>query len=117
MQIKPIIAAAGALACLISGWAAVAANVPNATGAALNREGRKAKAGEILTLAAMSEDKTDAKAGQAGPAGQNMANGGKVPAIKSVRNTRPKRDRHKDARACLDKTDNKAIIKCAHKYR
>lgn len=35
----------------------------------------------------------------------------------SVRNTRPKVDRHKDARACLDAVDNKAIIKCANKYR
>ena len=35
----------------------------------------------------------------------------------SVRNTRPKMDLHKDARACLEAANNKAVIKCANKYR
>ena len=114
MQIKPIIAAAAALACLISASAAVAAN---ASGAASNPDRRTAKAGEILMLAAMSEDKALAKPGQAGPAERDMTNAGKAPATTSVRNTRPKFDRHKDARACLDKADVKSIIKCANRYR
>ena len=117
MQIKPIIGAAGALACLISGWAAVAANAPIASGAALNLDGRITRAGEILTVAAMSEDTTQAKTGQADPAEQDMANTGKAPATTSIRNTRPKFDRHKDARACLNEANNNAIIKCANKYR
>ena len=35
----------------------------------------------------------------------------------SVRNTRPAKDQHKDARKCLDAGKNEAIIKCARKYR
>ena len=35
----------------------------------------------------------------------------------SVRNTRPAKDHHKDARKCLDGDKNEAIIKCAQKYR
>ena len=112
MQIKSIITAAGALACLMSGWATVAA-----TGAALNLDSRIAWAGEILTIAAMSEDQADAKIGQADPAEQDMANTGNAPATTSIRNTRPKIDRHRDARVCLNEANIKAIIKCANKYR
>jgi hypothetical protein len=68
-------------------------------------------------LAAMSEDKPGEKTGQADAAEQQMANTGTAPATKPVRNTRPKIDRHRDARACLDKADIKAVIKCANKYR
>lgn len=117
MQIKPIITAAAALACLISGWASVAANAAIASDAALNLDGRITRTGEILTMAAMSEDKAEAKTGQADPAEQDMANTGKAPATTSMRNTRPKIDRHKDARACLNEANIRAIIKCANKYR
>jgi len=117
MQIKPVIVATVALAWLITGWTAIAANAANATGAASNHDGRAAKASEILTLAATSGDKADAKTGQADPAEQDMTNAQRPPATTPVRNTRPKIDRHKDARACLDKADNKAIIKCANRYR
>jgi hypothetical protein len=117
MQIKSIITAAGALACLMSGWAVVAANAPIASGAALNLDSRTTRAGEILTMAAMSEDKADAKTGQADAAEQEMANTGNAPATTSIRNTRPKIDRHKDARVCLNDANTKAIIKCANKYR
>ena len=117
MQIKSIITAAGALARLMSGWAAVAANAPIASGAALNLDSRIARAGEIVTLAAMSEDKPEANTGQALPPEQDMANTGKAPATTSIRNTRPKIDRHRDARACLNEANTKAIIKCANKYR
>ncbi len=34
-----------------------------------------------------------------------------------LRAGRPATERHADARACLDKGDNLAIIKCAEKYR
>ena len=35
----------------------------------------------------------------------------------AVRNTRPAKDHHKDARRCLDAGKNEAISKCANKYR
>jgi len=46
-----------------------------------------------------------------------MAQPSKPDAPVAVRNTRPKTDRHRDARACLDAGNNAAIIKCANKYR
>ena len=48
---------------------------------------------------------------------ESMAKQGKRAINASVRNTRPATDRHKDARACLDKDKNEAIIRCAQKYR
>ena len=46
-----------------------------------------------------------------------MAKNSKRDIADSVRNTRPAKDHHKDARKCLDEDKNEAIIKCARKYR
>ena len=97
MQIKPIIAAAG-IACMLPEWTAIAADAPNPPS-------------EILIIA-MAEDMAEAKAGE-----QHMTEIAKPATTVSVRNTRPKVDHHKDARACLDAKKNEAVIKCANKYR
>ena len=54
---------------------------------------------------------------QAIPAQEDTAHTENSAATVSVRNTRPKMDLHKDARACLEAANNKAVIKCANKYR
>ena len=112
MQIKPIVATAGAIACVLLEWTAIAADAPNPSGDAVNYGGRMARAGEIFILQAMAEDKADAKTDE-----QHMTKTGKPAATVSVRNTRPRSDRHKDARSCLNAGNNAAIIKCAQKYR
>ena len=98
MQIKPIFAAASLIACMLPEWTGTAAGAPNPPS-------------EMLIIA-MTEDKADAKAGE-----QHMTETRKAATTVSVRNTRPKVDRHKDARACLDAKKNEAVIKCANKYR
>ena len=35
----------------------------------------------------------------------------------AVRNSRPRDDHHKDARACLKAGTNEAVIRCSRKYR
>ena len=99
MQIKPIIAAAGALACLLLQAAAIAADAANPSG-------------EAVILQAMAEDQADSEAGK-----RHMTKMEKPATTVSVRNTRPKTEHHKDARACLDLGKNEAVIKCANKYR
>lgn len=120
MQIKPIIAAAGALACILLEWPAVAAGAPIPSGAAVNYVGQIATAGENFILQAMAEDDADAKT-EATPEAmseeQDITRTGKPAAGVSVHSTRPRIDRHRDARACLDAANNLAIIKCAEKYR
>lgn len=85
-------------------------------------------AGFMLTgtgIAAMSEDQVNAtveKDPEAKSSGEPMTAGpmaqsSKPEAPLAVRNTRPKADRHRDARACLEAGKNEAIIKCANKYR
>jgi hypothetical protein len=84
-------------------------------------------AGFILTgtgIAAMSEDKVNATAEkdpEAKSSGEAMTAeptaSSKPQAPLAVRNMRPKADRHKDARVCLEAGKNEAIIKCANKYR
>jgi hypothetical protein len=46
-----------------------------------------------------------------------MAKNSKRDISDSGPNTRPAKDHHKDARKCLDKDQNEAVIKCAQKYR
>lgn len=46
-----------------------------------------------------------------------MAKNSKRDIDASVRNTRPAKDHHKDARKCLGGGGNEEIIKCAQKYR
>jgi hypothetical protein len=137
MQIKSIIATVGAFACMLPVYATIAADAPNASGAGLNGEHYAAQSSEIFMAAAMSEENAGMKTGPAQtadpeqapatakmepapqtiPAQQNMSNAEQSAATVSIRSTRPKVDRHRDARACLDLGDNKAIIKCANKYR
>lgn len=120
MQIKPIIIVAGAIAWMFLEWTAIAAAAPNPPGDAVNYDGHTARAGETFILQAMAEDETDANtevAPQAKSEEQDMMKTAKPVTTMSVRNTRPRIDRHKDARACLDAGNNEAVIKCANKYR
>lgn len=115
MQIKSILAAAVAIVLMIQGWTAIAA-----------QDSRNAS--EIFILQAkagdMPETKTEGKAEvksedvpEATSDGQPMTKPQKQVTTVSVRNTRPRTDRHKDARACLDAGNNESIIRCAEKYR
>jgi len=120
MQIKPIIAVAGAIACMFLEWTAIAAAAPNPPGDAVNYDSQTARSGETFILQAMAEDEADAKTEkdpEANAEEQHMAKTVKPVKTVSVRNTRPRIDRHKDARACLDAGKNEAVIKCANKYR
>jgi hypothetical protein len=87
MHIKPIIVATGVVIVMLSGASARAA------------------------------DMDSEQAPQAAPAQEDMMKTEKPAAMTTMRNTRPKVDRHKDARACLEMANNKAVIKCANKYR
>ena len=120
MQIKPINAAAGAVAFILLGWLSVAAAAPIPSGATVNHAGETTSAGEIFTLQAMAEDDAGAKT-EAMPEAmskeQDMSKAEKPVTSVSVRNTRPRVDRHRDARVCLDAGNNLAIHKCAEKYR
>lgn len=112
MQIKPITAAAGALACMLLGYASISAGAPDRSGAAVTNGDHSPRFGELVIVAAMSDEKAGMRIGQ-----EHMANTEKPAAAVSVRNSRPKMDHHKDARACLEAVNNKAVIKCANKYR
>ncbi len=92
MQMKSINVAAVVFACMLAPCTAFAA--------------------DAVSPAAMPE--ADAEMKSASPP---MAQATEPAAGMTVRNTRPKVDRHKDARACLESGDNKAVIKCANKYR
>ena len=119
MQIKPVISAAGVVASMLLSLTAIPASAPKPPGDAMNYDGQIASTGEIFILQAMAEDEADAKSGKALEARaeeQHMQKSGKPAPTKSVRNTRPKTDHHKDARACLDAGKNEAIVKCANKY-
>ena len=112
MQIKSILAAAVAFAFTVQGWTAIAAA----------QDSRNA--GEIFVLQAkageMPETKTEVTSEdvpEAASDGQPMTKPQKPVTTVSVRNTRPRTDRHKDARACLDAGKTEAIIRCAQKYR
>jgi len=112
MQIKSILAAAVAIAFMIQGWTAIAAHDSrNASEIFI----LQAKAGE------MPETKTEVTSEdvpEATSEGQPMTKPQKpTTTVVSVRNTRPRTDRHKDARACLDAGNNESIIRCAEKYR
>ncbi len=92
MQIKPFIAAAGASACLLLIWPAFAQDTPAATGEPQAEEAQSAMSDPEAAPAMAEQDAP-------------------------IRNTRPKLERHRDARACLEAGDNLAIIRCANKYR
>ena len=65
--------------------------------------------GAIFGMQAIAEDSKFSEDGMAKNSKRDIAD--------SVRNTRPAKDHHKDARKCLDEDKNEAIIKCARKYR
>jgi hypothetical protein len=115
MQIKSILAAAVAIAFMIQGGTAIAA-----------QDSRNAS--EIFILQAKAADmpqtktegKAEVKSGDvpgAAPEGQPMTKPQKPVTTASVRKPRPQHARHKDARACLDAGNNESIIRCAEKYR
>jgi hypothetical protein len=92
MQIKPIFAIAGAVAGMLLGCSG-------------------------LVAAAQDEpvEQTEITP-QPKPGGQEMMAEEKPAAI-PIRSGRPRVERHRDARVCLDAGNNVAIIKCAEKYR
>mgnify|MGYP001302727661 CR=1 FL=1 len=118
MQIKSILAAAVATAFMIQGWSAIAAQGSHNAGEIIMLAAKAAKAVEMPMTP--TEDKTEVKpegAPGAASEAQPMAKPEKQQTTVSVRNTRPRVDPHKDARACLDAGNNEAIIRCAEKYR
>jgi hypothetical protein len=112
MQIKQIYIAAGGLACMLLGWPAFLAAASN--------EGGQSAAEEIYILQAQAEDEaveeTELVPPQPMSEEKEMA-AEKKPVAVPIRSSRPRVERHRDARACLDAGDNLAIIKCAEKYR
>ena len=88
MQIKSVIAAAGVIAFMLVGCPALAADAANI------------------------EQDPEARLGE-----QHAMKAGKPGTTIAVHNTRPRTDRHKDARKCLNAGNNAAISSCAHKYR
>lgn len=116
MQIKSILAAAVAIAFMIQSWTAIAAAQDSRIASEIFT--LQAQAGDMPE--AKTEGKTEVKSTDdlgATSDGQPMTKPQKQVTTVSVRNTRPRTDRHKDARACLDAGNNESIIRCAKKYR
>lgn len=115
MQIKSILAATVAIAFMIQGWTAIAAqDSRNASEIFM----LQAKAGDMPE--AKTEGKSEVKSGDvpaAASEGQPMTKPQKPVTTASVRKPRLQHARHKDARACLDEGNNDLIIRCAEKYR
>jgi hypothetical protein len=126
MQSTSILAAAVAIACVLPGWTAIAADAPMPSGVVAAQDGRttsetfilQAKIEEISE--AKTEEKTEVKTEEA-PEGDSeekqMTRTQTSDTDVSVRNTRPRTDPHGDARACLNAGNNQAIIRCTEKYR
>jgi hypothetical protein len=110
MQIKPILAAAGAGACMFLGWSALVVAASN--------DGQSAVEEILITQAAAEGEPVEQTeiAPQPMSGGQEMTAAEKPAAI-PIRSGRPRVERHRDARVCLDAGNNLAIIKCAEKYR
>ncbi len=108
MQITLNPAMAIALALVLTGGAAIAAeqNKARSTGANDNFEAKTAGKAEVR-----SRDAADA-APEAEPTMKATKPAGTV----STRNTRPKASYHKDARACLNEGTSEAIARCSRKY-
>jgi hypothetical protein len=117
MPIKSILAAAVALAFMIQGSTAI-----------VSAE-EIAGTGDGFVMQAKAEDMSEAKTGTktevksedvpetAAEEQQPITKTRKAIAAVAVRNTRPRTDPHRDARACLGAGNNEAIIRCAEKYR
>ena len=112
MQIKSTLAAAVAITFMIQAWTAGAAD----------QDSRDAS--EIFILQERTEDmpkaKTEVKSEDVpedATGEQPMTKPRKQMKPVSVRNTRPQKDAHKDARTCLKARKNELIIRCAQKYR
>ena len=65
--------------------------------------------GAIFSMPAIAENSKFSEDGMAKNSKRDIAD--------SVRNTRPAKDHHSDARKCLNKDKKEAVIKCAQKYR
>ncbi len=120
MQIKPIIAAAVAIACIFLGWPAIAAGAPNPSGAAVNHDRESAAAGDTFVSQATIEEEsipTTEIAPTANPGEQTIPTTAKPVENVVIQSGRPRVERHRDARACLAAGNNVAIIKCAEKFR
>ena len=98
MWIKSIVAAAVAAGCMLTSVAGTAALSEEKVNATTEKDPEAKSPGEPMTA-------------------EPMAQSSKSAAPQTIRNTRPKADRHRDARACLEAGKNEAIIKCANKYR
>lgn len=101
MQIKSILAAAAAVTCTFLVWPAIAADGDKVTTPATTAQTDNAKSAEAPTA------KPEEKAMKKTP---------KPAAAMRVRSGPAGTDR-RDARACLNQSNNPAIIKCAEKYR
>ena len=97
MQIKSIVAAAVAAACMLTSMAGSAAMSEDKVNATTEKDPEARSSGEPMTAEPMAQTSKSA--------------------LQAIRNTRPKADRHRDARACLEAGKNEAIIRCANKYR
>jgi hypothetical protein len=97
MQIKSIVAAAVAAACMLTSMAGSAAMSEDKVNATTEKDPEARSSGEPMTVEPMAQTSKSA--------------------LQTIRNTRPKADRHRDARACLEAGKNEAIIRCANKYR
>lgn len=108
MQITLIPAMAIALALVLTGGAAIAAeqNKARSTAANDNFEAKTAGKPEVR-----SRDATDAA-----PHAESTRKATKPAGTVSARNTRPQADHHRDARACLKEGSSEAIARCSRKY-
>ena len=97
MHIKSIVAAAVAAGCLLTSVAGTAALSEDKGNATTEKDPEARSSGEPVTAEPMAQSSKSA--------------------LQTMRNTRPKADRHRDARACLEAGKNEAIIRCANKYR
>jgi hypothetical protein len=108
MQITLNPAMAIALALVLTGGAAIAAERNKAPSARAddNFEAKTAGKAEVR-----SRDAADAA-----PEAQSTVKATKPAGTVSTRNTRPQASHHKDARACLNEASDQAIARCSRKY-
>jgi hypothetical protein len=119
MPIKPIIAAASTVAWLLLSGPVFAEDAPDAS--EMQSDGQSVETVETVdisaTAAASADEPAAAPAPQPAPQAMDMADPER-PAAKVILRTGAARGKgQRDARACLEATDNAAIIKCAEKYR
>jgi hypothetical protein len=114
MRINSLVAVMALMLCGLPGWSAFAENadgdVETTTSQATAEE---APAAQSTTATPVTIQEGAAPIVEEPPMQQSAE-----PATNlRVRSTRPRKDPHRDARACLDKENKTAIIICAEKFR